>query len=66
MSLKYCMMQMNMKVETGDDFTRTKLYWYANLNDWKKDDKIRTIKSEPVICIPVIAMAMKLKWQMRC
>ncbi|MFQ9895847.1 MAG: hypothetical protein ACLRWA_06590 [Lachnospira sp.] len=30
------------KVETGDDFTRTKLYWYDNLNDWKKDDKIRT------------------------
>ena len=30
------------KVETGDDFTRTKLYWYDNLNDWKKEDKIRT------------------------
>ena len=30
------------KVETGDDFTGTKLYWYDNLNDWKKEDKIRT------------------------
>ena len=30
------------KVETGDDFARTKLYWYANLNEWMKDDKIRT------------------------
>ena len=30
------------KVECGDDFTRTKLYWYANLNDWKREDKIRT------------------------
>lgn len=30
------------KVETGDDFTRTKLYWYSNLNEWKKEDKIRT------------------------
>lgn len=30
------------KVETGDDFTRTKLNWYDNLNDWKKEDKIRT------------------------
>lgn len=30
------------KVETGEDFTRTKLYWYDNLNDWKKEDKIRT------------------------
>lgn len=30
------------KVECGEDFTRTKLYWYANLNDWKREDKIRT------------------------
>ena len=30
------------KVETGDDFARTKLYWYPNLNNWKKDDKVRT------------------------
>ena len=30
------------KVETGDDFARTKLYWYANLNEWTKEDKIRT------------------------
>ncbi|MCC8162297.1 MAG: putative DNA binding domain-containing protein [Lachnospiraceae bacterium] len=30
------------KVETGDDFTRTKLYWYPNLKDWKKEDRIRT------------------------
>lgn len=30
------------KVETGDDFARTKLYWYAGLLDWSKEDKIRT------------------------
>lgn len=30
------------KVETGDDFSRTKLYWYANLTKWTKEDKIRT------------------------
>jgi predicted HTH transcriptional regulator len=30
------------KVETGEDFTRTKLYWYGKLNDWMKEDKIRT------------------------
>jgi len=30
------------KVETGDNFARTKLYWYPNLNSWKIDDKIRT------------------------
>lgn len=30
------------KVETGIDFARTKLYWYANLNEWTKEDKIRT------------------------
>lgn len=30
------------KVETGDDFARTKLYWYSNLTDWSKEDKIRT------------------------
>lgn len=30
------------KVETGGDFARTKLYWYANLSDWSKEDKIRT------------------------
>ena len=30
------------KVETGDDFARAKLYWYANLNEWTKEDKIRT------------------------
>lgn len=30
------------KVETGDDFARTKLYWYANLSEWSKEDKIRT------------------------
>ena len=30
------------KVETGDNFTRTKLYSYENLNEWKKEDKIRT------------------------
>lgn len=30
------------KVETGDDFARTKLYWYENLNEWTKEDKIRT------------------------
>ena len=30
------------KVETGDDFSRTKLYWYVNLTKWTKEDKIRT------------------------
>ncbi len=30
------------KVETGDDFTRTKLYWYSSLKDWKKEDRVRT------------------------
>lgn len=30
------------KVETGYDFARTKLYWYAGLSDWSKEDKIRT------------------------
>ncbi|WP_102268304.1 RNA-binding domain-containing protein [Massilicoli timonensis] len=30
------------KVETAEDFTRTKLYWYKNFGEWKKEDKIRT------------------------
>lgn len=30
------------KVETGDDFVRTKLYWYDKLSNWSKEDKIRT------------------------
>ncbi|MCM1399379.1 MAG: putative DNA binding domain-containing protein [Clostridium sp.] len=30
------------KVETGEDFARTKLYWYKSLNAWSKEDKIRT------------------------
>jgi len=30
------------KVESGDDFVRTKLTWYPSLNCWKKEDKIRT------------------------
>ena len=30
------------KVETRDDFARIKLYWYANLSEWSKEDKIRT------------------------
>ena len=30
------------KVESSDDFVRTKLYWYSSLNCWKKEDKIRT------------------------
>lgn len=30
------------KVETAEDFTRTKLYWYEDLNNWKKEDRIRT------------------------
>jgi hypothetical protein len=29
-------------VENGEDFTRTKLYWYGKLNDWTKEDKIWT------------------------
>jgi len=30
------------KVETTDDFTRVKLFWYPDLNSWKKEDIIRT------------------------
>ena len=30
------------KVETAEDFCRVKLYWYQSLNDWSKEDKIRT------------------------
>ena len=30
------------KVESGDGFVRTKLYWYPGLHQWKKEDKIRT------------------------
>ncbi len=30
------------KVETSDDFCRTKLYWYDSLNKWSKEEKIRT------------------------
>lgn len=30
------------KVETGDDFARTKLYWYQGLANWTKEDKVRT------------------------
>ncbi|MEG1847227.1 MAG: putative DNA binding domain-containing protein [Lachnospiraceae bacterium] len=30
------------KVETADDFCRTKLYWYKTLNGWSKEEKIRT------------------------
>lgn len=30
------------KVETADDFCRTKLYWYKSLNEWSKEEKIRT------------------------
>lgn len=30
------------KVETGEDFTRTKLYWYPKLSEWTKEDKVRT------------------------
>lgn len=30
------------KVETAEDFCRTKLYWYKSLNEWSKEEKIRT------------------------
>ena len=30
------------KVETGDDFCRTMLYWHDSLSKWSKDEKIRT------------------------
>jgi len=30
------------KVETTDDFTRVKLFWYPDLNSWKKEERIRT------------------------
>lgn len=30
------------KVETAEDFCRTKLYWYQSLNEWSKEEKTRT------------------------
>lgn len=30
------------KVETADDFCRIKLYWYKSLNDWSREEKLRT------------------------
>lgn len=30
------------KVETGEDFCRTMLFWHKSLNDWSKEEKIRT------------------------
>lgn len=30
------------KVETAEDFCRIKLYWYKSLNDWSKEEKVRT------------------------
>ncbi len=30
------------KVETTEDFCRTKLYWHRSLSSWSKEDKIRT------------------------
>lgn len=30
------------KVETGEDFCRTMLYWHESLSDWSKEEKIRT------------------------
>lgn len=30
------------KVETADGFCRIKLYWYKSLNEWSKEEKIRT------------------------
>lgn len=30
------------KVETAEDFTKTKLYWYKDLNECPKTDRIRT------------------------
>lgn len=30
------------KVETAEEFCRTKLYWYKSLNDWSKEEKVRT------------------------
>ncbi len=38
------------KVETGDDFSRIKLYWYAGLNYWAKEDKIRTCYLHTCYC----------------
>lgn len=29
-------------METGEGFTRTKLYWYPKLSEWTKEDKVRT------------------------
>lgn len=30
------------KVETGDDFCRTMLFWHESLSKWSKEEKIRT------------------------
>ena len=30
------------KVENGEDFARIKLYWYGSLNEWSKEERIRT------------------------
>lgn len=30
------------KVETGEDFCRTMLFWHKSLTDWSKEEKIRT------------------------
>ncbi|MBP3570271.1 MAG: putative DNA binding domain-containing protein [Lachnospiraceae bacterium] len=30
------------KVENGEDYARIKLYWYKNLNEWSKEERIRT------------------------
>lgn len=30
------------KVETTEDFCRTKLFWHSSLNQWSKEEKIRT------------------------
>lgn len=48
------------KVEIGDDFTRTKLYYYDNLNKWTKEDRIRTL----AIYTRVTAISMKSKYLM--
>ena len=30
------------KVETAEDFCRTKLYWHSSLSQWSKEEKVRT------------------------
>lgn len=38
------------KVETAEDFCRTKLYWYSSLKEWPKEEIIRTCYLHTCYC----------------